>query len=298
MTTFALLAVVLLPVLSALVIALLPDRHDDGKRLGSLSIVFTLLTLLAMVYVAATADGSTVTVPVMRLSFWAGGFQKLYGLVVCFMWFVSALLSPQYFHGHHHLKRYYFFFLICLSFTLGVFLSADLKTTFLFFELMSLSSYVWVVQEETPDAMDAGKTYLTIAVLGGLVTLMGLAAKNAILIVEFAKIQVDEGADPVAAAIHAAQLRFRPILMTSLAFVLGMLPMVIASGPGSASRHSIGTGVFFGMIFAITVGIVLVPFFFVMVYKLKERLRLPELRFPKMRLPHIHVSFREKRKKR
>lgn len=132
----------------------------------------------------------------------------------------------------------------------------------------------------------------------GLVTLMGLAAKNAILIVEFAKIQVDEGADPVAAAIHAAQLRFRPILMTSLAFVLGMLPMVIASGPGSASRHSIGTGVFFGMIFAITVGIVLVPFFFVMVYKLKERLRLPELRFPKMRLPHIHVSFREKRKKR
>ena len=174
MTTFALLAVVLLPVLSALVIALLPDRHDNGKRLGSLSIVFTLLTLLAMVYVAATADGSTVTVPVMRLSFWAGGFQKLYGLVVCFMWFVSALLSPQYFHGHHHLKRYYFFFLICLGFTAGVFLSADLYTTFLFFELMSLSSYVWVVQEETPDAMDAGKTYLTIAVLGGLVTLMGL----------------------------------------------------------------------------------------------------------------------------
>ena len=105
MTTIMLLAVVLLPVLSALVIAVLPDRHDDGKRLGALSIVFTLLTLLAMVYVAA-ADGSTVTVPVMRLSFWAGGFQKLYGIVVCFMWFVSALLSPQYFHGHHHLKRY------------------------------------------------------------------------------------------------------------------------------------------------------------------------------------------------
>ena len=72
------------------------------------------------------------------------------------------------------LRWYYFFFLICLSFTLGVFLSADLKTTFLFFELMSLGSYVWVVQEETPEALDAGKTYLTIAVLGGLVTLMGL----------------------------------------------------------------------------------------------------------------------------
>ncbi len=107
----------------------------------------------------------------------------------------------------------------------------------------------------------------------GLVMLVGLAAKNAILIVEFAKVQVDAGADLVQSAIHAAQLRFRPILMTSLAFVLGMLPMVLASGPGSASRQAIGTGVFFGMIFAIVFGIVLVPFFFVMVYKTKARVQ-------------------------
>lgn len=108
----------------------------------------------------------------------------------------------------------------------------------------------------------------------GLVTLIGLAAKNAILIVEFAKVQVDAGMDVAAAALHAARMRFRPILMTSLAFVLGMLPLVLASGPGSASRHSIGTGVFFGMLVAITVGIVLVPFFFVLIYKLKAKLRM------------------------
>ena len=108
----------------------------------------------------------------------------------------------------------------------------------------------------------------------GLVTLIGLAAKNAILIVEFAKMEVDKGVDVVVAAKNAAMLRFRPILMTSLAFVLGMLPLVMASGPGSASRHSIGTGVFFGMIAAITIGIVLVPFFFVMVYKFKEKIRV------------------------
>lgn len=107
----------------------------------------------------------------------------------------------------------------------------------------------------------------------GLVMLVGLAAKNAILIVEFAKVQVDNGRDLVQSAIHAAQLRFRPILMTSLAFVLGMLPMVLASGPGSASRQAIGTGVFFGMIFAIVFGIVLVPFFFVMIYKAKAKVR-------------------------
>lgn len=115
----------------------------------------------------------------------------------------------------------------------------------------------------------------------GLVTLIGLAAKNAILIVEFAKEQVDAGMQPVFAAMQAAKLRFRPILMTSLAFVLGMLPMVIATGPGSASRHSIGTGVFFGMIVAITFGIILVPFFFVMVYKVKDRFKIPELKYPK-----------------
>ncbi|WP_430810444.1 MULTISPECIES: efflux RND transporter permease subunit [unclassified Carboxylicivirga] len=105
----------------------------------------------------------------------------------------------------------------------------------------------------------------------GLVTLIGLAAKNAILIVEFAKLEVDKGKDVVQAALLAGKQRFRPIVMTSLAFVLGMLPMVLATGPGSAGRHSIGTGVFFGMLVAITIGIVLVPFFFVLTYKVKAR---------------------------
>ena len=107
----------------------------------------------------------------------------------------------------------------------------------------------------------------------GLVMLVGLAAKNAILIVEFAKDEVDRGGDLVASTLHAARLRFRPILMTSLAFILGMLPMVVASGPGSASRQAIGTGVFFGMIVAVTAGILLVPFFFVLIYKAKRKLK-------------------------
>lgn len=106
----------------------------------------------------------------------------------------------------------------------------------------------------------------------GLVTLIGLAAKNAILIVEFAQVEVQRGVDALQAALTAASLRFRPILMTSLAFVLGMLPLVLASGPGSASRHSIGTGVFFGMLAAITVGIVMVPFFFYLINRAKEKM--------------------------
>ena len=106
----------------------------------------------------------------------------------------------------------------------------------------------------------------------GLVMLVGLVAKNAILIVEFAKEEVEKGKPIEEAAVTAAHLRFRPIVMTSLAFILGMLPLVFATGPGSASRQNIGTGVFFGMIVAITIGITFVPFFFVWIYKLKNKM--------------------------
>ncbi len=105
----------------------------------------------------------------------------------------------------------------------------------------------------------------------GLVMLVGLVAKNAILIVEFAKEEVDKGVDAVHAALTAARLRFRPIVMTSLAFMLGLVPLLIASGPGSAARRDIGTGVFFGMLVAITIGIVFVPFFFVMINRFTNR---------------------------
>ncbi|MCM1109992.1 MAG: efflux RND transporter permease subunit [Clostridium sp.] len=105
----------------------------------------------------------------------------------------------------------------------------------------------------------------------GLVMLVGLVAKNAILIVEFAKEGVERGLSAREAALDASRLRFRPIVMTSLAFMLGLLPLLFASGPGSAARRDIGTGVFFGMLVAITVGIIFVPFFFVVVRKLQER---------------------------
>ena len=105
----------------------------------------------------------------------------------------------------------------------------------------------------------------------GLVMLMGMAAKNGILVVEFAKERNDGGMSALEAAKHAIRLRFRPIVMTSTAFILGMLPMVIASGPGSAARRSIGTGVFFGMILAVVAGVMLVAFFFVVIQSAMAR---------------------------
>jgi multidrug efflux pump len=96
----------------------------------------------------------------------------------------------------------------------------------------------------------------------GLVTLLGLSAKNAILIVEFAVMKVNEGYAPVAAALEAARLRFRPILMTSLAFILGVVPLAFSSGAGAAARQSLGTGVLGGMLAATFLAIFLVPLFF------------------------------------
>ena len=110
----------------------------------------------------------------LGLHFRNDGFRSLYALLASFMWLISGMLSPQYFHHDHHQGRYLFFNLLTLGATLGVFFSDDLYTTLVFFEIMSLASYVWVVQEEEPAAMRAGQTYLAVAVIGGLTTLMGL----------------------------------------------------------------------------------------------------------------------------
>jgi HAE1 family hydrophobic/amphiphilic exporter-1/multidrug efflux pump len=96
----------------------------------------------------------------------------------------------------------------------------------------------------------------------GLVTLLGLAAKNAILIVEYAVLKRHEGMSATAAAVEAARLRFRPILMTSLAFIFGVLPLAISTGAGAGARHSTGTGVMGGMIAATFLAIFFVPLFF------------------------------------
>jgi len=110
----------------------------------------------------------------------------------------------------------------------------------------------------------------------GLVTLLGLAAKNAILIVEFAMLKKQEGKETAAAALEAARLRFRPILMTSLAFILGVSPLVFSTGAGAGARHSVGTGVMGGMLAATFLAIFFVPLFFKLITDLQQWRLRPE----------------------
>ena len=105
----------------------------------------------------------------------------------------------------------------------------------------------------------------------GLVTLIGLAAKNAILIVEFAMLQVDEGKSYFDAAVEAAKLRFRPIVMTSLAFTFGVLPLAISTGAGAASRHAIGTGMIGGMIASTFIATLFVPMMFAFIGEMFDK---------------------------
>ncbi len=122
-------------------------------------------------------DGLLVIVPEvcgMGLTFTVDGFRVLYAAIACFMWACTSVFSAEYFAHYRNRNRYYLFQLLTLGATTGIFLSADLYTTFIFFEIMSISSYVWVAHDETAPSMRAAATYLAVAIIGGLTLLMGL----------------------------------------------------------------------------------------------------------------------------
>lgn len=140
----------------------------------------TILEFVLAVLLVVADDGHEgilVSVPEicgLGLNFTIDGFRVLYAAITCFMWMCTSLFSKEYFAHYRNRNRYYLFWLLTLGATTGIFLSADLYTTFIFFEIMSISSYVWVAHDETGASLRAAETYLAVAIIGGLTLLMGL----------------------------------------------------------------------------------------------------------------------------
>ena len=148
-----------------------------------------LLYLFTCVYKGETFNYYLPNICGQTLHLQLDGFRAIYGTICALMWTMTSIFSHEYFHHYRNRNRYFFFILLTLSGTMGVFLSGDLFTTFIFFEIMSFASYVAVIHDEKPKAMKAGDIYLFIAVLGGMVMLMGLfLLKNTVGTLEIDKL--------------------------------------------------------------------------------------------------------------
>lgn len=174
-----LLSLILWPFLAAL-ICYITGWKTKNVRLRDVMVivsVFIEIGFYALCVLSLEASGDSLIIPNvcgLGISLKFGGFRMIYVAVALVMWSMTALFSREYFAHYHNRNRYYFFYLLTLGATVGVFISKDLYTAFIFFEIMSLTSYTWVAHDEKPAAMRAAGTYLAVAVIGGLVMLMGI----------------------------------------------------------------------------------------------------------------------------
>lgn len=170
-----LLILVLFPMTMAVITYVVGSRTKGGTSVPAIAAGGMEFVLMAGAVLAlGRGDLYVPQVCGMGLHFTLEGFRWVYGLTAAFMWMMTLLFSKEYMAHENHKERYFFFQLMTLGAVMGVFLSSDLFTTFIFFEIMSFTSYVWVAQEETQEALQAAGTYLAVAVIGGLVLLMGL----------------------------------------------------------------------------------------------------------------------------
>ena len=174
MSEFALLFVIFFPFIAAVLLYILGARHEKARDALVIAVTAAELVFSALLAAQTELSVSLSSFCWLGLNFRTGGFPLLMTVLAAFLWLSTALVSPEYFSHAKDRNRYYLFYLLTLGALEGVFLSADLFTTFVFFEVMSFTSYVWVAQNETPEALAAARIYLGVAVLGGLVMLMGL----------------------------------------------------------------------------------------------------------------------------
>lgn len=166
------------PMIGALISYIIGRFHKTARDYFADFVVVSEFAVT--LYLFCTFDGSRIlsfsidSFAGLGIGFVLDGFRSVYTLTAALMWMMTTVFSKEYFKHYHNRNRYYLFMLLTLGATMGVFLSADLYTTFIFFEMMSFTSYVWVAHDERKASLRAAETYLSVAVIGGMVMLMGL----------------------------------------------------------------------------------------------------------------------------
>lgn len=166
------------PMIGALVSYIIGRFHKTARDYFADFVVISEFGIT--LYLFCTFDGSRIlsfsidSFAGFGIGFVLDGFRSVYTLTAALMWMMATVFSKEYFKHYHNRNRYYLFMLLTLGATMGVFLSADLYTTFIFFEMMSFTSYVWVAHDERKASLRAAETYLSVAVIGGMAMLMGL----------------------------------------------------------------------------------------------------------------------------
>ena len=198
MGSILLLFLVLFPILASAWV--FPLRRRDRRYRNLFIQIIPAVELAAAALLVLAWPEAALELPGVcgvGLTLQAGSLQSLLALVSAFLWAATGLNCPNYFAAASGCNRFYFFWLMTLGALMGVFLSADLFTLFVFFEMMSFTSYVWVAQNETPEAIRAGQTYLAVAVIGGMALLAGLLLLRHLLgTLTFAELQAAVNALP------------------------------------------------------------------------------------------------------
>lgn len=244
-------ALVFFPTAAAPVSFLIGRRNRAARDWFVAAATLTELVFAALLLLCGAGSFRMEGFCALGIGFQGDGFRSLLAFIAAVGWFTATLMLREYFAHSHNRNRYYVFWLITLTGTVGVFLSADLFTTFIFFEVMSFASWVMVIHTEKEDALRAAETYLAVAVIGGLVTLMGIFLLYRLL----GTVQIDQLHDAAQAVTDRGMLWAAGLLtLVGFAAKAGSFPLHIwlptahpaAPAPASAvlSGVIIKTGVF------------------------------------------------------
>ena len=183
MTSFLLMFLVFFPIVMGLINYFVGKKFSKVREI--IAIIVSLIELGLMFYVVLKSPFEN---NVIGLEFKADGFRSIYALIASFMWMCTIVFSKEYMHHYDNKDRYYLFYLLTLGATVGVFFSQSLWTTFIFFEMMSLTSFVLVIHDEKKESIKAALTYLAVVIISGMILLMGMFMLN----VELNTLKFDE----------------------------------------------------------------------------------------------------------